>query len=246
MTDLRLGIDFGGSGIKGAVVDVDRGAFASDRIRIETPKRSTPEAVVRIFRRILDSHPEVTGPVGLTIPGIVRHGVVGLAPNIHGDWEGLDADTFLTEALQRQVHVVNDADAAGYAESVHGAARGRDGVVLVTTLGTGIGTALLLDGQLVPNVELGHLEIGGRVAEQWASAKVKKTEGISYEEWAERLTVYYRHVVRLLSPDLVVVGGGVSKDHAQFLHLVDAGVEMVPADLKNRAGIIGAALLAEG
>lgn len=243
-TGVRFGIDFGGTGIKGAIVDLERGDFAADRIKIPTPEESTPDAVVEIFAEILAAHPEVTGPVGVTVPGIVRHGVVGLAPNIHPAWQGLDADAFLREKLQRQVHVVNDADAAGYAEAARGAARGRTGVVLVTTLGTGIGSALLLDGVLVPNVELGHLEIDGRVAEKWASAKVKKREGISYEEWSERLTVYYRHVVRLFSPDLVVIGGGVSKDHDKFLHLIDVDVEMVPAHLENRAGIVGAALLA--
>ncbi|MBE7324530.1 ROK family protein [Nocardioides sp. Y6] len=241
---VRFGIDFGGTGIKGAVVDLERGDFAADRIKIATPQESTPDAVVEIFREILDAHPEVTGPVGVTVPGIVRRGVVGLAPNIHPSWQGVDADALLEDRLQRQVHVVNDADAAGYAEAARGAAQGRTGVVLVTTLGTGIGSALLHDGVLVPNVELGHLEIGGRVAERWASAKVKKTEDISYEEWAERLTVYYRHVVRLFSPDLVVVGGGVSKNHDKFLHLIDVDVEMVPAHLENRAGIVGAALLA--
>lgn len=242
---VRFGIDFGGSGIKGAIVDLERGDFAADRVKIPTPAESTPDAVVEIFREILAAHPAVTGSVGVTVPGIVRRGVVGLAPNIHPDWQGLDADTFLTEALDREVHVVNDADAAGYAEATRGAAQGRTGVVLVTTLGTGIGSALLHDGVLVPNVELGHLEIGGRVAEQWTSAKVRKAEELSFEAWAERLTVYYRHVVRLFSPDLVVVGGGVSKNHEKFLHLIDVDVEMVPAHLENRAGIVGAALLAD-
>lgn len=244
-TQIRFGIDFGGTGIKGAAVDLEAGDFADERVKVDTPEESTPDAVLEIFRQMLDEHPQVTGPVGVTIPGIVRRGVVGLAPNIHPDWQGLDADAFLTDGLDREVHVVNDADAAGVAEAAVGAARDRGGVVLVTTLGTGIGTALLSDGFLVPNVELGHLEIDGRVAEKWASSKVRKSEGMSYEEWAERLTTYYRRVERLFSPDLFVVGGGVSASHEKFLHLIDIDTEIVAAKLKNRAGIVGAALLAD-
>ncbi|MFC6695617.1 polyphosphate--glucose phosphotransferase [Nocardioides daphniae] len=244
-TQVRFGIDFGGTGIKGAAVDLEAGDFASERTKVDTPEASTPEAVLEIFRSMLDDHPEVTGPVGVTVPGIVRHGVVGLAPNIHPDWQHFDADAFLTEGLGREVHVVNDADAAGLAEAAVGAAKGRSGVVLVTTLGTGIGSALLNDGVLVPNVELGHLEIDGRVAEKWASTKVHKAEGLSYEEWAKRLTVYYRTVERLFSPDLFVVGGGVSASFEKFGHLIDIETEIVPATLQNRAGIVGAALLAD-
>ena len=240
----RFGIDFGGTGIKGAVVDLARGEFVGKKVRRATPEESTPEAVLEIFREILDSHPEVDGPVGVTIPGIVRRGIVGLAPNIHPAWVGLDADAFLTDGLDRDVHLVNDADAAGMAEARYGAARDRGGVVLVTTLGTGIGSALIHDGRLVPNVELGHLELDGRIAERWAATSVRTREELSWEAWAERLTVYYRHVERLFSPDLIVVGGGVSAEADSFLPLIDVDTEMVAAHLKNKAGIVGAALLA--
>ena len=243
MSDVRFGIDFGGTGIKGAPVDLSTGEFVTKRTRVPTPKESTPEAVSAIFAAMLDEHPQVEGPVGVTIPGIIRRGVVGLAPNIHPSWQGLDADALLTEALGREVHVVNDADAAGQAEATLGAAKGRTGLVLVTTLGTGIGSAALVDGRLVPNFELGHLEIGGRVAEQWAATSVREREDLSWEEWAGRLTTYYRHLERLFSPDLFVVGGGVSKSSDEFLHLIDISTEIVPARLMNKAGIVGAALL---
>ena len=241
-----LGIDVGGSGIKGAPVDLEAGDFAADRLRIPTPEKSTPKAVAEVIGEIIDAFEDQIGdnPVGISIPAPVVHGTVPFIANLDQKWAGLKADEYFEDKLGRPITLVNDADAAGLAEVHFGAAKDHPGLVILTTLGTGIGSALLHDGVLVPNVELGHLEIEGRVAERWASAKVKKTEDISYEEWAERLTVYYRHVVRLFSPDLVVVGGGVSKNHDKFLHLIDVDVEMVPAHLENRAGIVGAALLA--
>jgi polyphosphate glucokinase len=187
--------------------------------------------------------PDATGPVGVTIPGVVRAGVVHSAANIDKRWLGTDADALLTERLGRDVHVVNDADAAGVAELRYGAAKGRSGLVILTTLGTGIGSALLYNGVLVPNSELGHLEIDGYVAETRAAASIKTIEDLSWEEWAGRLTTYYRTLEKLFSPDLFVVGGGVSKDAPDFLHLVDIETEIIPATLRNRAGIIGAAAI---
>jgi polyphosphate glucokinase len=172
--------------------------------------------------------------------------VVFTAANIDRSWMGCDADTLLTGLLGRDVHVVNDADAAGVAEHRYGAARGRSGLVIVTTLGTGIGSALLYDGVLVPNSELGHLEIDGHDAESRAASRVKETEDLSWKEWAGRLTTYYRTVERLFSPDLFVVGGGVSRDADKFLHLIEIDTEIVAARLQNRAGIVGAAALAGG
>jgi polyphosphate glucokinase len=238
-----IGIDFGGSGIKAAPVDLSRGEFAADRERIPTPEHSTPKAVADVMAALVDRFPEATGPVGVTIPGVVRSGVVHSAANIDKGWIGTDADALLTERLGRDVHVVNDADAAGVAELRYGAAKGRSGLVILTTLGTGIGSALLYNGVLVPNSELGHLEIDGHVAEKRAAASIMTNEDLTWEQYAARLTTYYRMLEKLFSPDLFVVGGGVSKDAADFLPLLDIATEIVPATLRNRAGIIGAAVI---
>jgi len=238
-----IGIDFGGSGIKAAPVDLSLGDFAADRQRIDTPQPSTPDAVADVMAELVSGFPDATGPVGVTIPGVVRSGVVHSAANIDKGWIGTDADALLTKRLGRDVHVVNDADAAGVAELRYGAAKGRSGLVILTTLGTGIGSAMLYDGVLVPNSELGHLEIDGQVAEKRAAASIKTNEGLSWEEWAQRLTRYYQTLEKLFSPDLFVVGGGVSKDADHFLHLIDVDTELIPATLRNRAGIIGAAVI---
>lgn len=239
-----LGIDFGGSGIKAAPVDLEAGAFAADRKRIKTPRPATPEAVAEVMAQIVAAFPDSKGEIGVTVPAVVKNGVVHSAANIDPGWIGLDADAMLTEHLGRDVHLVNDADAAGVAETRFGAARGRSGLVIVTTLGTGIGSALMYDGMLVPNSELGHLEIDGYDAETRAAASVRDREELSWDEWAARLTRYYGTVEKLFSPELFVVGGGVSKDADKYLHLVDIETEIVPAKLRNKAGIIGAAALA--
>jgi polyphosphate glucokinase len=244
MEALPFGIDFGGSGIKGAPVDLSSGDFAADRVKIKTPQPSTPEAVADVFVELLGHFPESTGSIGVTVPGVVRHGVVGSAANIDDAWIGTDADALFTTATGRDVHVLNDADAAGLAEARYGAAAGRRGLVIVTTLGTGIGSAIVYDGVLVPNSELGHLEVDGHNAESRAANSAREKEDLSFAEWAERLTVYYRTVEMLFSPDLIVVGGGVSKDAAEFLPLVDIETEIVPATLRNKAGVVGAALYA--
>lgn len=243
---LPFGIDFGGTGIKGAPVDLDAGDFAAERVRIRTPQPSTPEAVAGVFVELLGHFPASTAPIGVTVPGIVRHGVVGSAANIDPSWVGTDADALFSEATGREVRVVNDADAAGLAEVRYGAARGRRGLVVVTTLGTGIGSALVHDGVLVPNSELGHLELDGHVAERRASNKAREDEGLSMAAWADRLRAYYRHLERLFSPDLFVVGGGVSKKSDEFLPLLGLDTEIVPATLRNKAGVVGAALHAVG
>ncbi|MCM0621033.1 polyphosphate--glucose phosphotransferase [Nocardioides bruguierae] len=239
-----FGIDFGGTGIKGAPVDLVSGDFAEERVRVRTPQPATPQAVAAVFRDLVASFPDNDGPIGVTVPGVVRHGVVGSAANIHDSWIGTDADRLFSEATGRTVHAVNDADAAGLAEVRWGAAAGRTGLVIVTTLGTGIGSALVQDGVLVPNSELGHLEIDGEDAESRASNRAREAEDLSMEKWAKRLTRYYRTLEMLFSPDLFVVGGGISKRHAEFLPLLDLDTEIVPAQLRNKAGVVGAALYA--
>lgn len=241
---LPFGIDFGGTGIKGAPIDLETGEFAKERVRVTTPAKSTPAAVAEVFVEILRQFPEYDGVVGVTVPGVVRHGVVHSAANIDKSWIGTDADAVFSEATGRDVHVVNDADAAGLAEVRFGAAKGRSGLVILTTLGTGIGTALVYDGVLLPNTELGHLEIDGHDAETRASNVARKKDDLSWKHWAKRLEKYYRTLERLFSPDLFLVGGGVSKDSAEFLPLLDLDTEIIPATLLNTAGAVGAALYA--
>jgi polyphosphate glucokinase len=241
---LPFGIDFGGSGIKGAPVDLERGEFAQERVRIDTPHPATPDAVAEVLVELLAKFDESDGPVGVTVPGIVVKGVVSSAANIDKHWIGEDADHLITEKTGRDVTVVNDADAAGLAEVRYGAAKGRRGLVIVTTLGTGIGSAFVYDGVLVPNSELGHLEIDGHDAEKRAASSAREREDLSWEEWAKRLTTYYRKLEDLFSPELFVVGGGVSKKADQFLPLLKIKTEIIPAELRNAAGIVGAALYA--
>jgi polyphosphate glucokinase len=241
-----FGIDIGGSGIKGAPVDLATGVFAAERLRIPTPVPSTPDAVADVVAEIVRSFGDASGsgPVGVTFPAVIQHGVAKTAANVDAGWIDTDVDTLLTARLNRVVHVVNDADAAGYAETRYGAARGVRGVVFVATLGTGIGSALVVDGVLVPNTEFGHLEVGGKDAESRAADSVREREGLSWSDWAKRLQKYFRTIEDLLWPDLIIIGGGVSKKSDRFLPLLDLRTPVVPAGLRNDAGIIGAALLA--
>ena len=238
-----LGIDVGGTGIKGAPVDLRSGEFAADRLRIDTPKASTPDAVADIIEQIVDHFKDLVGeqPIGVTLPSVVTHGVVRSAANIDQSWIGTNVEELLQERLGRPATVLNDADAAGVGELRFGAARNTEGLVLVSTLGTGIGSALLNKGQLVPNSELGHLEIDGHDAESKASSNAKDRDELSWEDWAARLQRYYSHVEDLLWPDLIVVGGGVSKKADKFLPLLHLRAPIVPAQLRNAAGIVGAA-----
>ena len=244
--DTVLGIDIGGTGVKGAPVDLRSGELTAERVRIDTPKPATPDAVGDVVEQIASKFEDQLGssPIGIAIPAVAQNGVARSAANIDPAWVDVDVDALYTERLGRPVHIVNDADAAGVAEVKYGAAKGVDGVVILTTLGTGIGSALLLDGKLMPNSELGHLELDGRDAEDHAAQSAKEREDLSYEEWAERLQRYYSYLEGLFWPDLFVVGGGISKRADKFLPLLDLRTPIVAAKLRNSAGIVGAASLA--
>ncbi len=241
-----IGIDIGGTGIKAALVDIKRGELVSERVRVETPAGGEPEDIANACKSIIESlgvsHRNY--PVGLCFPAVVKHGYTQSAANVSKRWIGLNADELFDRTLNRHTHVINDADAAGLAEVKFGAGRGSHGLTIMTTLGTGIGTALFYNGVLIPNAELGHLEIEGVDYETKAAFSAMERDGLSFEQWAERLQKYYSALERLLVPDLFIVGGGVSKNHEKFLPLLDLKTPIVPASTKNSAGIIGAASLA--
>ncbi len=238
-----FGVDVGGSGIKGAPVDLSTGELIQERVRIETPQPSTPEAVVAVVEKVLGDLRDGVR-IGLTLPSVVVGGTALTAANIDPSWVFTDVEALMRERTHHEVLVVNDADAAGVAEVRFGAARGVRGTVLLLTLGTGIGSALFLDGKLVPNTELGHLQLDGYEAEKRASDAARKRDDLSWAKWAKRLSAYIEHVDALLRPDLVVLGGGVSKKSEQWLDLLEVRPPVRPAALLNDAGIVGAAVLA--
>jgi polyphosphate glucokinase len=236
-----VGVDIGGSGVKAALVDLVTGT-AEGRDRIPTPQPATPDAVARAVVEVLTQFGEA-GAFGCTLPAVVRRGVVRTAANIDASWIGTDAHALLTKATGRECTVLNDADAAGVAEVRFGAARGVPGTVAMVTLGTGVGTALFLDGQLLPNTELGHIELAGKVADDWASAAVRETRDLSWKDWAKRVDTYLKALHALIWPDVIVLGGGVVKHSEKFLDRLDPGCEVRVAQLGNNAGIVGAALV---
>ncbi|EXG79321.1 polyphosphate--glucose phosphotransferase [Cryptosporangium arvum] len=238
-----LGIDIGGSGIKGAPVDLDTGALTAERYRLETPKGGAPDDMMPVIAEVAKQFPG-DGPIGVTFPGVVVRGVVKTAANLNKDWIGVDAGTVFTELTHRPVTVLNDADAAGVAEMAFGAGRDRKGTVLLFTFGTGIGSALFRDGDLVPNTELGHVELHGKDAELRASDRIREEYDMSWSKWAGRVNEYLSHLEMLFSPDLIIVGGGVSKKAEKWLPEVKVNAEIVPATLQNNAGIVGAAMAA--
>jgi polyphosphate glucokinase len=241
--DQAFGIDIGGSGIKGALVDTTTGALLTSRVRYATPSPSTPDLVAEIVARIV-SEAGWDGVIGATFPAVIKHGVALSAANVDPSWIGTDVDAVFTKATTGDVIVLNDADAAGIAEARFGAAKGVSGVVIMLTFGTGIGSALLVDGKLVPNTELGHLELDGYDAETRAAASVREKSGMSFKKWAQRVQRYMSHVERLFSPDLFVVGGGVSKEAQKWVPLLTLTAPVKPAQLLNNAGIVGAAVAA--
>lgn len=241
-----LGIDIGGSGIKGALVDATDGATLTDRVRIETPVPSTPDRVIDVVGQVVDAVADRIGdgPIGVTFPAVVQHGITRSAANVDPAWIDFPAQERMSELLGRPVVLVNDADAAGLCEARFGAAAGRSGVVVMATLGTGIGTALIHNGVLVPNTEFGHIEMNGADAEQQASSGQKDKLGLAYEEWIPIIEQYFQTLEQLLWPDLIVVGGGISADSALFLPQLQIRTPIIPARHLNMAGIIGAAVVA--
>ncbi|MFE9373728.1 polyphosphate--glucose phosphotransferase [Streptomyces sp. NPDC006711] len=240
-----FGVDVGGTGIKGAPVDLARGDVAQERHKVLTPHPATPDAVADGIAEVV-GHFGWSGPVGMTFPGVIAANTVRTAANVAEEWVGVDAARLVADRLGGMpVTVVNDADAAGVAEMHFGAGRGRRGTVILLTFGTGIGSALFVDGRLVPNTELGHLELHGHEAEKHASTKVKEDEDLSWSHWARRVQKYLAHVEMLFSPELFIIGGGVSRKAEKFLPLIEGiTAEIVPAQLENNAGIVGAAMVA--
>ncbi|MEV6395209.1 polyphosphate--glucose phosphotransferase [Streptomyces sp. NPDC051907] len=239
-----FGVDIGGSGIKGAPVDLERGDLAEERRKVLTPHPATPASVADAVAEVVSDF-GWSGPVGITFPGVVTDGVTRTAANVDKGWIDVDAQKLLGDRIGMEVTVLNDADAAGIAEMQFGAGRGRKGTVILLTFGTGIGSALFLDGRLVPNTELGHLELHGHDAEKHASTKVKEDEDLSWPHWARRVQKYLHHVEMLFSPELFIIGGGVSRKADKFVPLIEGvRAEIVPAELRNNAGIVGAAMAA--
>jgi polyphosphate glucokinase len=238
-----LGIDIGGSGIKGAPVDVDSGSLLAPRFRLRTPNPAKPRPVAETVGEVA-RHFAWSGPIGCGFPAVVQSGVVRSAANIHNKWIGVDAQALFAETCGYPVMVINDADAAGLAEMTFGAGQGRKGVVLVITIGTGLGSALFTDGHLVPNTELGHIEVDGEDAEQRASDAARQREKLSWKRWGKRFNKYLNTLEYLFSPNLFILGGGISKEYENFIPLLSLRAEVQPARLLNEAGIIGAALAA--
>ncbi len=249
-TDLAVGIDIGGTGIKGGIVDLERGELISSRVKVATPAGAKPDDVLGAVREVLDTLQVADSdlPLGVAFPAIVKNGHTFSAANVSKEWIDFPAEEFFEKGLKRDIHFANDADVAGIAEVRYGAAKGADGLVILTTLGTGIGSAMIYHGDLVPNSELGHLQRAGhdKDAEAYAAYSAMERDELSWEQWATRLQWYYSHVEFLFSPDLFVVGGGVSKHADKFLHLLELTTPIVPAVHRNNAGIIGAAALSRG
>jgi polyphosphate glucokinase len=238
-----LGVDIGGSGIKGAPVDIKKGVLVEKRHRIPTPQPSTPEAVTDVVAEIAQ-HFNWQGPIGCTFPAVIKKGVAYSAANVDESWIGTNGETLIKKKCSCPVLLINDADAAGIAEMEFGAGKGYTGVVIVLTFGTGIGSAIFTNGHLVPNTEFGHMEVRGKDAEDRAADRIRKDKELSWEKWGERVNEFLGHMEIVFSPDLFIIGGGVSKKHDNYLHLLDTQAEIVPAQMRNEAGIIGAAMAA--
>ena len=244
MQNIHLGIDFGGSGIKGCLVDTSQGVFTTERHRIETPSPASPEKVTQIFKDIIN-HFDYSGDVGVAFPAAVQNGLVRTASNIDKSWIGQNAATLIEESTSNRASVVNDADAAALAEVRFGHGKDIEGTVLMITIGSGLGTAIFTDGKLLANTELGHVYYKNKIAEKWASDATRKEEDLSWKKWAKRFNEYLHYMEKLFYPELIILGGGASKKFEKYSeYLKDVETEVVPAYLQNHAGIIGAAIRA--
>lgn len=243
MSTIYLGVDVGGSGIKSALIDVDDGSLVTERIRVDTPQPATPETVVRCLAEMVAGY-EYDGPLGVGFPSVIRNGTVETANNIDEAWIGQKAADLFSDATGRATTVINDADAAALAEARYGAAVGVLGLVLTITFGTGIGSGLLVDGELVPNLELGQIELDGHIpAESYFSARARRREDLDWDQWGARANRFLEHVNQILNPDLMVVGGGLTKHWELFAHNFAETLPVTPAKMSNNAGVVGAALV---
>lgn len=240
-----LGIDIGGSGIKGAPVDIKTGKLLAERIRIKTPKGAKPVPVAEVVAEIAQTFKWKKKPIGIGFPAPIKHGVAMMAANISQKWVGVNADELFTSVTGCPCRVGNDADVAGMAEMAFGAGKGQMGSVIMLTLGTGIGSAIYYNGHLIPNTEFGHLQMDGMDAEHRASAAIRDREKLSWKKYAKRLNAYLNEMEKLFWPDLFIIGGGISKDHEKFLPLLKVQARIVPAQFQNEAGIVGAALFSQ-
>ena len=244
MSGQVLGIDIGGTGVKAAVVDTDRGILFSEKIKYATPKPSYPEAVMSVVNKLIDDHDWRDKPMGCGLPSIVKNNIVHSAANIDKSWMNVDLDELFMREVGQSATFINDADAAGIAEMTHGQGKGVDGTVIMLTLGTGIGSGLFRDQKLIPNTEFGHLEHKKSIWEHYASNSARERKDLSWSEWGAELNEYLNHVDLLLSPDLIILGGGVSKKFAKYEKFLNVKMDLVPASMLNNAGIIGAAMKA--
>ena len=237
-----LGIDIGGSGIKGAPVIIESGQLASERFRLCTPAGGHPKSIAKTVHAVV-KHFSWRGKIGITMPVRIRNGVACTASNVDNSWIGMDVSALFSDRIGSEVTILNDADAAGYAEIHYGAGKGAHGKILVLTLGTGIGSSLFMESTLIPNLELGHLRMSGMTAESWAANSVRKRDGLSWKTWAKRLQKYLNYIEFLLDPDLIILGGGISrpKRTEQYFHLLKTRAQLLAAHFQNEAGIIGAA-----
>ncbi len=239
-----LGVDIGGSGIKGAPVDTEKGTMLSDRFRVPTPEGAEPAEVADVVAEVARNF-DWKGPIGAGFPAVIQHGVAKTAANVHKSWIGTHAEELFSKSTGCPVRVLNDADAAGMAEMRFGAGRGRNGVVFIITIGTGLGTAVFTNGVLVPNTELGHIEMDGQDAEMQASDAARQRDNLKWAQWGKRFNRYLQRLDALFWPDVFILGGGASKKIDKFFEVLEVHAEIVPAELENEAGIVGAAIAAE-